>query len=249
MVIVEKPMVSAYKFYPLHPYDRARLRIAVKDVESGGVAVYGSNVLVFGATGSVAGFLRVSAAIWKVGHAGGAVPWTAYFDDFPTVVREGCEDQVDAIADELFDLVNVDYARTGRKGQITPREAEVLWGRLHWFNSYLFGRVSCEALHLISKRALARDDTTCLNGDLKRALHIVKEFMETARPLTLNASAGRTMYLFTDGSYEPGSDMPAGIGGRAIRCSFTAGKYITATCNGFWRIHATQNTKLSCTQL
>ena len=253
-------LVSAYKFYPLHPEDRARLRIAVKDVESGGVAVYGSNVLVFGATGSVAGFLRISAAIWKTGHVGGAVPWTAYFDDFPTIVREGCEDQVDAIVDELFGLLNVEYAREGRKatkfgetfsalgllfdlgdsqngnitirhtderrqelvhvvehfletGHMTPKEAEALRGRLHWFNSYLFGRASCDALHLISKRALAKNDATWLNGDLRWALCIVKEYMETAKPLTLTAAAGRTMYLFTDGSYEPDSDMPAGIGG------------------------------------
>ncbi|CAE7446360.1 unnamed protein product [Symbiodinium microadriaticum] len=60
-------LVSAYKQFPVHEEDRNVLRTGVMNTDTGDVAVFGSNVLSFGATGSVAGFLRISAALWHAG--------------------------------------------------------------------------------------------------------------------------------------------------------------------------------------
>ena len=73
-------LVSAYKQFPVHEEDRNVLRTGVMNTDTGDVAVFGSNVLSFGATGSVAGFLRISAALWHAGVQGLAIPWLAYYD-------------------------------------------------------------------------------------------------------------------------------------------------------------------------
>ncbi|CAE7717441.1 unnamed protein product [Symbiodinium sp. CCMP2592] len=108
-------LVSAYKFYPIHPQDRRHLRIGVYDTDSGIVRIYGTNVLPFGATGSVAGFLRVSAAIWHTGIQDLGLGWCAYFDDFPLMALEGHEDQVGGLAGEVFDALGIQYAKEGKK--------------------------------------------------------------------------------------------------------------------------------------
>ncbi|CAE7029174.1 unnamed protein product [Symbiodinium sp. CCMP2456] len=108
-------LVSAYKFYPIHPEDRQHLRIGVFDTDSKVVRLYGTNVLPFGATGSVAGFLRVSAALWHTGVHDMGLGWCAYFDDFPLLAVEGHEAQVNGFAGEVFDALDVEYAKEGKK--------------------------------------------------------------------------------------------------------------------------------------
>ncbi|CAE7463623.1 unnamed protein product, partial [Symbiodinium sp. CCMP2456] len=108
-------LVSAYKFYPIHPEDRQHLRIGVFDTDSKVVRLYGTNVLPFGATGSVAGFLRVSAALWHTGVHDMGLGWCAYFDDFPLLAVEGHEAQVNSFAGEVFDALDVEYAKEGKK--------------------------------------------------------------------------------------------------------------------------------------
>ena len=70
-------LVSAHKFFPVHPLDCEHVRLGVFDVERGEPAVFGTNVLTFGATGSVAGFLRVSNAIRHLGLHSLHIPWLA----------------------------------------------------------------------------------------------------------------------------------------------------------------------------
>ena len=53
---------SAYKQFPLHSSDREFIRIVVPRPEGQQCSIYGLNALPFGASGSVAGFLRVSTA-------------------------------------------------------------------------------------------------------------------------------------------------------------------------------------------
>ena len=60
-------LVGACKHFPTHPEDRELFRIGVLDTDTSEPAVFGSNVLTFGATGSVGGFLRISNAIWHTG--------------------------------------------------------------------------------------------------------------------------------------------------------------------------------------
>lgn len=55
---------SAYKQFAVHSVDRASLRMGMNVPGSSSCAMIGFNSLAFGAVGSVAGFLRISQAIW-----------------------------------------------------------------------------------------------------------------------------------------------------------------------------------------
>ena len=57
---------AAYKQFPLHQSDRDFKRLAVPEPGRKACSIYGVNALLFGATGSVSGFLRVSAAIFHI---------------------------------------------------------------------------------------------------------------------------------------------------------------------------------------
>ena len=108
-------LVSAYKHYPIKASDREFVRLGVFDPDSGQARVFGLNVLPFGATGSVAGFLRISAAIWKAGCSGVEVPWTAYYDDFPTFAVGSVSDSLGKDVLALFALLGIEVAATGKK--------------------------------------------------------------------------------------------------------------------------------------
>ena len=256
-------LVSAYKHFPIHPEDREHFRIGVLDTNVSEPAVFGSNVLTFGATGSVGGFLRVSNAIWHTGVHDLEIPWLSYFDDFPVLSPAACCNQVDSLVDDLFGRLHVEYAKTGKKAvefdrkfaalglmcdlsgfdegsftightierktelvtairailesnALSPKEAEVLRGRLHWFNSYLFGRAPCNATHTLSKRAQGHVHDSRLGEDLRASLSNFLNHLETAPPLTLRLTSGRNLFVFTDGSYEPDSDVCAGVGGLIV---------------------------------
>ena len=55
---------SAYKQFAVHPIDRNHLHMAVRSPADGAIRLIGFDALPFGAVGSVAGFLRVSLAVW-----------------------------------------------------------------------------------------------------------------------------------------------------------------------------------------
>ena len=58
---------SAYKQFAVHPFDRKHLRMAVRSSSDEALKLIGFNALPFGAVGSVAGFLRISLAVWFIG--------------------------------------------------------------------------------------------------------------------------------------------------------------------------------------
>ena len=108
-------LVAAYKQYAIHPDDRERVRICVKDVSNGIAKVYKINALPFGASGSVAGFLRISAALACIGQVGLGFWWSSFFDDFPTLTSSSLAKQCKAQVHLLFDLLGIDFARDGDK--------------------------------------------------------------------------------------------------------------------------------------
>ncbi|CAE7260467.1 unnamed protein product [Symbiodinium sp. CCMP2592] len=110
---------------------------------------------------------------------------------------------------ELIDVLG-NILQTGR---LSPKEAEVLRGRMHWYSSYLFGRAPCEAMHQLSLRARGIDGSLELGADLEWAVRTLLEHVNTSRPLELRQTSGRELFVFTDGSYEPGAEIVAGIGG------------------------------------
>ena len=75
----------------------------------------GLNALPFGAIGSVAGFLRISFAIWWIGVFGLGIAWSAYFDDYSTITRPELEASTHWAVTTLFELVGLLYAKEGPK--------------------------------------------------------------------------------------------------------------------------------------
>ena len=76
-------LASAYKQLPLHPRDRCCAVLSVFNLEKDQCELYISNVLPFGATGSVVGFNRVARALQKLLIKLIGVTCTNYFDDYP----------------------------------------------------------------------------------------------------------------------------------------------------------------------
>ena len=78
-------------------------------------AVIGFNSLPFGAVGSVAGFLRVSQALWYVGYFGMDLLWSAFYDDFTLLTRVELEQNSSWACESLFSLLGMRYATEGKK--------------------------------------------------------------------------------------------------------------------------------------
>eukprot|EP00435_Cladocopium_sp_Y103_P030607 s1997_g7.t1 len=118
-----KPMVrgrtydlkSAYKQFAIHPDDRACLRMGVNVPGQAHFAVIGFNSLPFGAVGSVAGFLRISQAVWYLGYFGLGLMWSAFYDDYTLLSRAELEKSGSWSCETLFDLLGLKYAQEGHK--------------------------------------------------------------------------------------------------------------------------------------
>lgn len=106
---------AAYKQFPLSVASRSALRIAVAKPGSSAPTILGVNALPFGAVGSVAGFLRVSHALWYVGTVGLGLCWTAFYDDFSVLTREELLHSTASSCELLFRLLGIDFADTGKK--------------------------------------------------------------------------------------------------------------------------------------
>ena len=105
----------AYKQFGLCPADRDILRIAVRKPGQEEPVLVGLNALPFGAIGSVAGFLRISFAIWWIGTFGLRLTWSAYFDDFSVLTRTELEGNTNWAVTTLFDLIGLRFAGDGPK--------------------------------------------------------------------------------------------------------------------------------------
>ena len=108
-------LVAAYQQYAIHPTDRERVRICVKDVEQGVAKVYKISALPFGASGSAAGFLRISAAFACIGQVCLGFWWSSLFGDFPTWTTTSMAAQCKTQVHLLLYLLGIDFARDGDK--------------------------------------------------------------------------------------------------------------------------------------
>ena len=259
---------SAYKQYPLHSHDRDLVRIALKDTETDACRVFGLNALPFGATGSVAGFLRISSAIFFVLTQGLHIWSSAFFDDFPTLSVADASAMTDKHVAMLFDLLGIDFAREGKKcaqfgsqmkalglvfdleqfssgkvyirhtaerktelldrlndilerNELSPKDAESLRGRLHWYESYLFGRTANLAIHQLGKRISAPSWTTSLGSELESVLRLLRDRVVSGPPLILRADMDTPLLIFTDGACE-GDELKTGSVGGVLYCGSNA---------------------------
>eukprot|EP00435_Cladocopium_sp_Y103_P021857 s2092_g5.t1 len=76
--------------------------IAVWNPVGGKPAIFRMRTMPFGATASVAAFLRISQAIKTLGIACGGLVWTSFYDDFVCVCPQGAEQQTDRMVRLLF---------------------------------------------------------------------------------------------------------------------------------------------------
>jgi len=106
---------SAYKQFAVHPGDRSHLRMAVRSPEDGMVKLIGFNALPFGAVGSVAGFLRVSLAVWFIGLVALQLCWTVFYDDYSVLSRSELLGNSSWSVETLFNLLGLTYAKDGKK--------------------------------------------------------------------------------------------------------------------------------------
>ena len=105
---------SAYKQFGVDAAHAERLRIAVKR-PGGGIGYFKVLALPFGATGSVAAFLRISAAVAYVGTKGLSIPWSVFFDDYTALSPKGLEADTTFYAEALFKLLGINFASEGSK--------------------------------------------------------------------------------------------------------------------------------------
>ena len=106
---------SAYKQFAVSEGDRNTLRMGVNVPGQEAHAVIGFNSLPFGAVGSVAGFLRVSQALWYIGYFGLGLLWSAFYDDFTLLTRAELEQNSSWACESLFSLLGMRYATEGKK--------------------------------------------------------------------------------------------------------------------------------------
>ena len=90
------------------------LRIAVPIPGKKSCKVYGLDSLPFGATGSVAGFLRVSTALFHIMTFGLQV-WTGvFFDDFPVISRSDIATSTEQHVALLLDMLGLRFSKEGK---------------------------------------------------------------------------------------------------------------------------------------
>ncbi len=104
---------SAYKQFAVDVFHADFLKVAVKGPGSS-YGVFDVLALPFGATGSVSGFLRISAAVHFIGlHMG--VLWTSFFDDFTAICPLEDQESVTYAVHCLFKLLGIDFASDCKK--------------------------------------------------------------------------------------------------------------------------------------
>ena len=97
--------------------------------------------------------------------------------------------------------------------RMTQKEAEVLRGRLIWFESFMFGRIANLSLHAIGQRALLNDGSLKLDDSLKRALKFFQVRILHGPPIEIRAAVGEVVHICTDGAFEPESFHLGTVGG------------------------------------
>eukprot|EP00439_Symbiodinium_sp_Y106_P070612 s2442_g12.t1 len=103
------------------------------------------------------------------------------------------------------------------KRQATPRELPALFGRLQFAEAQILGRMGRLALRDLRNLERSPAAQVNLTSQHLEALMLLKERVLCGPPRSVSATqASRpivTIVIFTDGCFEPGSDVPAGVGG------------------------------------
>ena len=93
-------------------------------INTGARHLLGFNALPFGAVGSVAGFLRVSLAVWYI--VGLQICWTSFYDDYSVLSRKELLANTSWCVVSLFKLFGLKYACEGKKFLPFAKEFKML---------------------------------------------------------------------------------------------------------------------------
>ena len=100
---------------------------------------------------------------------------------------------------------------------VTAKQAESMRGRLHWFESFAFGRVANSAVKVLGDLALSGRRKIDLTDSQMTSLRFLCERVLTAPPLSITPSCLLSWIVFTDGACEgPDGRKEGGIGGVLI---------------------------------
>ena len=105
---------SAYKQFGVDEFHHKHCRIGVRSPD-GSVSQFSVGALPFGATGSVASFLRIAASVSFIAMTGLDIVLTNFFDDFTVLCSEHEVKNVDFYLTGLFKILGLSYAAEGDK--------------------------------------------------------------------------------------------------------------------------------------
>ena len=119
------------------------------------------------------------------------------------------QDRKDEIGAVLGDIL--------KEHMVTAQQAESLRGRMHWFESFAFGRVANGAVRILGDLSLRGTRKVQLGQKDIVALRFLKERVLMAPPLKLTPTCLLTWVVFTDGACEgPENQKVGSIGGVLI---------------------------------
>ena len=101
-----------------------------------------------------------------------------------------------------------------KEKSITSKQAESMRGRLHWFESFAFGRVANSAVKVLGELALSGRKRVNLSAAAMAALNFLCDRVLVAPPLAITPSCLQSWIIFTDGACEGSEDLKqGGVGG------------------------------------
>ena len=101
-----------------------------------------------------------------------------------------------------------------QQGSVSAKQAESLRGRMHWFESFAFGRVANGAVKELGNLANRTERTVLLGPLEKKNLEFLMRRISDSKPLTITRSILRAWIVFTDGAVEgPEVDKVGSVGG------------------------------------
>ena len=89
------------------------------------------------------------------------------------------------------------------QGKLEPRSFERLKGRMVFFEGYSFGRVSNQAVRILTQACKGATAPFSLKESHKLALQTLIDRVASAEPLRIQPCLRSTWLLFTDGACEP----------------------------------------------
>ena len=98
-------------------------------------------------------------------------------------------------------------------GEVEPKQAERLRGRMQWFEGYAFGRIAQHSVRTLGDIALKKQRVVKLDSSEREAIEFLVQRVSGAEPIKISAISLETMLVFTDGACEGSDTKSGGIGG------------------------------------